>query len=153
MVCFWGPNTSKPKVKEEDEARGTFIFHSHQFSLVQTVSCSGGMAHWSSIRSPLDSCFRRFWGNRQNLKTLTWAMKKTWLFTVYGGIILPSYVGIIINHEIRIPIKQPYNGKWEVFFLGSHDFSWFVGNMKCHEWIPKHHDIFEGSYMFQTTSF
>ena len=26
--------------------------------------------------------------------------------------ILPSYIGVIINHEIRIPINQPgFNGK------------------------------------------
>ena len=29
-----------------------------------------------------------------------------------GDDILPSYVGIIVNNEIRIPIQQP--GKWKV---------------------------------------
>ena len=30
----------------------------------------------------------------------------------FGDEILPSHVGIMINHEIRIPIKQPgFHGK------------------------------------------
>ena len=37
------------------------------------------------------------------------------------GIILPDYVGIIINHQIRIPIKQPvFHGKSPIFFSVAH---------------------------------
>ena len=38
-----------------------------------------------------------------------WAMKKKHGFFLgyTGDDKLPSYMGIIINHEIRIPIKQP----------------------------------------------
>ena len=43
----------------------------------------------------------------QGLPSTLEQWKNTWLFSVYKGTILPSYVGIIVNHEIRIPIKQP----------------------------------------------
>ena len=38
-----------------------------------------------------------------------WAMKKKvpGCLVYIGGEILPSYIGIIISHEIRIPIDQP----------------------------------------------
>ena len=41
-----------------------------------------------------------------------------------GDKILPSYVRILVNHDIRIPIKQPgSNGKQELFvFRGSLEF-------------------------------
>ena len=40
--------------------------------------------------------------------------KKPWLVGFYWGLYypVPSYIGIIINHEIRIPINHPgFNGK------------------------------------------
>ena len=52
----------------------------------------------------------------------TWAMKENpgWLGYI-GDEILPSYIGIIISHEIRIPINQPGFQWKEVkgFFRGS----------------------------------
>lgn len=45
-----------------------------------------------------------------------WAMNKTPV--AEGKRDYPSYVGIAINHEIRIPIRQPgFNGKWDFFFV------------------------------------
>ena len=36
------------------------------------------------------------------------------IYIYIWGTILPSYLGIMINHEIRIPIQQPgLNGKQE----------------------------------------
>ena len=38
--------------------------------------------------------------------------KNTGCLACIGDEILPNYIGIIINHEIRIPINQPgFNGK------------------------------------------
>ena len=55
--------------------------------------------------------------------------KGSWLFRVYiYGILLPSYVGILINHEIRIPIKQPgFHGKYLRVF-----FSWLNSPQRSH---------------------
>ena len=66
----------------------------------------------------------------KNPLRLTWAMKNTWLFKVYrpgmkNYLVMWCYVGITINHEIRISIKQP---GWLMesirdpgfFFHGSH---------------------------------
>ena len=46
-------------------------------------------------------------------------MKKTLVvFRIFvGDEILPSYAGIIINHEIRLPIKQPAFMEIEAVFL------------------------------------
>ena len=37
-------------------------------------------------------------------------------FFFFGDEILPSYVMIIINHEIRIPIEQPWKVSGRFFF-------------------------------------
>ena len=55
----------------------------------------------------------------------TWAIKKTWLFSVWDEI--PSYIGIMIN--LRIPTKQPlWRNVLQVFLLtwGCIVFGWFV---------------------------
>ncbi len=46
--------------------------------------------------------------------------KNTGRFGYIGDEILPSYIGIIVNHEIRIPIKQPILWKVRGFF------SWLI---------------------------
>ena len=54
-------------------------------------------------------------------------MKKPWLFRVYRVIILPSYVGIIINDSkdpIRIPIRAMFFS-----WLRCQNFSLFVGGL------------------------
>ena len=44
--------------------------------------------------------------------------EKSLLLAVFLGIILPCYVGIVINHEIRIPMKQAgFNGKYPAGFF------------------------------------
>ncbi len=40
-----------------------------------------------------------------------------WLVYI-GGEILPSYIGIIIGHEIRIPIKTNQDDSWKVGLPG-----------------------------------
>ena len=47
--------------------------------------------------------------------------KKPWLFGLYRDEILLSYVGIKINHEIRIPIQQPIRISW---FISCGDYNW-----------------------------
>ena len=38
---------------------------------------------------------------------------------------LPSYMGIVINHEIRIPLNQPgFNGKYPSFFFRGSPVPW-----------------------------
>ena len=51
-------------------------------------------------------------------------------------IILPRYIGTIINHEIRIPINQPvFHGKYlRVFFRGSLGFSKMAMGWKTGAW-------------------
>ncbi len=50
-------------------------------------------------------------GFRNNRHSRYLSYEKNFVFDI-GGDKLPSYMGIIINHEIRIPIKQPgFNGK------------------------------------------
>ena len=60
-----------------------------------------------------------------NLEIMIWATeKKTGCLGLIGDEILPRYIGIIINHEIRIPIKQPLkleNKGPRVFFRASFD--------------------------------
>ncbi len=38
-----------------------------------------------------------------------------WVFV--GDEILPSYVGMIVNHDIRMPIKQPLGGGFMFFYF------------------------------------
>ena len=72
----------------------------------------------------------------QNNAEFTGAMKKNLVgcLIYVGDDILPSYMGIIINHDIRIPITQPgFNGKWRGPF-----FSWLtclVVAFSSHPWL------------------
>ena len=55
--------------------------------------------------------FRRF-GAYEGVLSSPEQWKKALVCLGYIGDQLPSYIGIIINHDIRIPIKQPgFNGK------------------------------------------
>ena len=51
--------------------------------------------------------------------------ENTGQFGYIGDEILPSYIGIIVNHEIRIPIKQLIMESKRVFFV-AHIF--YLGN-------------------------
>ena len=80
--------------------------------------------------------FSRFWVifNPKNLNCVGWMFPSKFQAVhlsekrapgcsryIGEGIILPDYVGIIINHQIRIPIKQPvFHGKSPIFFSVAH---------------------------------
>ena len=60
--------------------------------------------------------------------------KRPWLFRVYQGIILSSYVGIVISIFIRIPKENSHDFPWkvsgQVFFCGSQGF--FLVDPSCY---------------------
>ena len=65
-------------------------------------SISGAFMNLSQLLSPAKPHFKDF--AKTNFRDET----KSWLFRGFvGDEILPSYVGSIINHEVRISIKQP----------------------------------------------
>ncbi len=58
------------------------------------------------IHETLES--RMLWHEHQRMNIKKWATKKSPVCLGYtGDEILPSYVKIILNHDISIPIKQP----------------------------------------------
>ncbi len=124
FFCFVNsPSVFLPKSLKLDTVK-VFVENAGFFQLEVSLG-SGSMLYGHFFRTSGCLWYNRISGRLPNetsptnkLKSI-WAMKKgpPWLFRVYRG--WNTTQVIIINHEIRIPIKQPvFHGKYPaVFFL------------------------------------